>query len=208
MTVSLARAEIQKLQEWALDSPRGTFVVSNHSTHAVPPEDPDLIVWAIGMCSALWRFSANENVVMAAATASKKNASNAVHSGGYLSFRGCRTWYETTGDLRNGVPLVLLHGGPGIPGGAYAQLMSQLADRRPVVRYDQLGCGRSDRPNDPSLWCIQTFVEELAALRDTLGLDQNTPSRAFLGRHARDVGPERILRDRGAGRVERRTTAW
>jgi pimeloyl-ACP methyl ester carboxylesterase len=91
---------------------------------------------------------------------------------GYVSFRGYRTWYRTTGDLRSGVPLVLLHGGPGIPGGAYDPLMAQLADRRPVVRYDQLGCGRSDRPNDPSLWRIETFIDELATLRATLALDR------------------------------------
>jgi pimeloyl-ACP methyl ester carboxylesterase len=41
------RHRIKILQEWALASPRGTLVVSNHSTHAVPREDPDLIVWAI-----------------------------------------------------------------------------------------------------------------------------------------------------------------
>jgi pimeloyl-ACP methyl ester carboxylesterase len=94
-------------------------------------------------------------------------------SNGYISFRGYRTWYETRGDLRGGVPpLVLLHGGPGIPGNSYAPLMMQLADRRPVVRYDQLGCGRSDRPNDPSLWRVETFVDELAALRDALQLDE------------------------------------
>ena len=100
------------------------------------------------------------------------NAASAVPTRGYLSFRGYRTWYETTGDLSSGVPLLLLHGGPGIPGGSYAALMAQLADRRPVVRYDQLGCGRSDRPNDPSLWRVQTFVDELAALRETLGLER------------------------------------
>jgi pimeloyl-ACP methyl ester carboxylesterase len=41
------RHRIKVLQEWALASPRGTLVVSNHSTHAVPREDPELIVWAI-----------------------------------------------------------------------------------------------------------------------------------------------------------------
>jgi pimeloyl-ACP methyl ester carboxylesterase len=100
------------------------------------------------------------------------NESCAGPAAGYFAFRSYRTWYETTGDLNSGVPLVLLHGGPGIPGSAYAPLMAQLANRRPVVRYDQLGCGRSDRPNDPSLWRVQTFVDELAALRDALGLDR------------------------------------
>lgn len=96
----------------------------------------------------------------------------AAFADGYLSFRGYKTWYRTAGDLRKGVPLVLLHGGPGIPGNAYEPLMAQLADRCPSVRYDQLGCGRSDRPNDPSLWRVDTFVEELGAVRDALGLDR------------------------------------
>lgn len=91
---------------------------------------------------------------------------------GFLSFRGYRTWYQTAGDLRSGAPLLLLHGGPGIPSNAFSQVMANLADRRPVVRYDQLGCGRSDRPDDPSLWSIQTFLDELAALRDALGLEE------------------------------------
>jgi pimeloyl-ACP methyl ester carboxylesterase len=41
------RHRVRKLQEWALGSKRGTLVVSNHSTHAVPREDYDLIIWAI-----------------------------------------------------------------------------------------------------------------------------------------------------------------
>ena len=90
---------------------------------------------------------------------------------GFVSFGGYKTWYQTAGDLRSGAPLVLLHGGPGIPGNSYAQLMADLADSRPVVRYDQLGCGRSDRPNAPSLWRVETFLDELAALRDALALD-------------------------------------
>jgi pimeloyl-ACP methyl ester carboxylesterase len=91
---------------------------------------------------------------------------------GYMSFRGYRTFYEARGNLRGGVPLVLLHGGPGIPSNSYATLMTQLADRRAVIRYDQLGCGRSDRPDDPSLWRVETFVSELAALRSELQLDE------------------------------------
>ncbi|MEO7652152.1 MAG: proline iminopeptidase-family hydrolase, partial [Bryobacteraceae bacterium] len=43
---------------------------------------------------------------------------------------------------------------------------------RPVIFYDQLGCGKSDRPADPSLWCAQRFVRELAQLREALGLER------------------------------------
>jgi proline-specific peptidase len=40
------------------------------------------------------------------------------------------------------------------------------------VFYDQLGCGRSDRPGDPTLWTIGRFVEELATLRAHLGIEE------------------------------------
>jgi len=40
-----------------------------------------------------------------------------------------------------------------------------------VVFYDQLGCGQSDRPDDPALWTRERFVRELAAVRAALGLD-------------------------------------
>ncbi|HUF50636.1 MAG TPA: hypothetical protein VMN60_07385 [Longimicrobiales bacterium] len=41
------RHRIELLQEWALASGHGTVVVTNHASHAVPREDPDLIVWAV-----------------------------------------------------------------------------------------------------------------------------------------------------------------
>jgi proline iminopeptidase len=67
--------------------------------------------------------------------------------------------------------LVLLHGGPG-GGRLYLSPLERLAgpDRR-VVTYDQLGCGESDRPDDPSLWRADRFVDELETLRAHLGLD-------------------------------------
>lgn len=68
--------------------------------------------------------------------------------------------------------LVLLHGGPG-GGSLYLKPLERLAgpDRR-VVLYDQLGCGASDQPDDPSLWRADRFVDELEALRAHLGLDE------------------------------------
>jgi pimeloyl-ACP methyl ester carboxylesterase len=38
------------------------------------------------------------------------------------------------------------------------------------VFYDQLGSGESDRPDDPSLWRVETFVEQLQSVREVLGL--------------------------------------
>jgi pimeloyl-ACP methyl ester carboxylesterase len=41
------RHRIRQLQEWALRAPHGTITVSNSTTHLVPREEPELIVWAI-----------------------------------------------------------------------------------------------------------------------------------------------------------------
>ena len=39
-----------------------------------------------------------------------------------------------------------------------------------VLLYDQLGSGKSDRPDDPSLWVVPRFVEELETVRPKLEL--------------------------------------
>lgn len=41
------RHRIEALQEWALASPDGLLLVASRSTHSVPREAPDLIVWSI-----------------------------------------------------------------------------------------------------------------------------------------------------------------
>ena len=92
-------------------------------------------------------------------------------SEGYVDVPGGRVWYVIHGDGGEGIPLLCLHGGPGFPHD-YLEELAQLADRRPVIFYDQLGCGRSDRPDDDSLWRVDRFVEELAAVRTALGLDR------------------------------------
>jgi proline iminopeptidase len=89
---------------------------------------------------------------------------------GYIEVPGGCVWYRIVGD-GTGVPLLCLHGGPGFPHD-YLEELAGLADRRPVVFYDQLGCGRSDRPADKSLWEVERFVEELAVVRESLGLDR------------------------------------
>lgn len=91
-----------------------------------------------------------------------------------MPFQNYQTYYRVVGDLSNGqTPLLLLHGGPGSTHNyfeAFDQLTAQTG--RPVVMYDQLGCGKSDMPDDPSLWTASTWVAELQALRQYLGLQQ------------------------------------
>jgi len=89
---------------------------------------------------------------------------------GFIPAPGGRVWYQISGSGR-GMPPLALHGGPGFPHD-YLEPLAALGDDRPVIFYDQLGCGHSDRPDEPSLWTLERFVEELAAVRGGLGLDR------------------------------------
>lgn len=89
-------------------------------------------------------------------------------SEGFLNVTGGPIWYRITGG-GEGVPLVVLHGGPGGTSCGFSRL-DPLGDSRAIVRYDQLGSGRSGRPDDVSLWEVDRFVEELHSLREQLGL--------------------------------------
>ncbi|MFH1068760.1 MAG: proline iminopeptidase-family hydrolase [Candidatus Glassbacteria bacterium] len=87
---------------------------------------------------------------------------------GYVEVTGGRVWYRVVGSGTE-TPLLLLHGGPGVPS-YYLKPLARLSDERPVVLYDQLGAGHSDHPADSSLWRVDRFVEELQQVRDALGL--------------------------------------
>ena len=90
-------------------------------------------------------------------------------SEGFVNFRGYRTWYRVAGELESGaVPLLALHGGPGSTHHYFTPL-EQLGGERPVVLYDQIGCGASDRPTDIE-WSVAVFREEVDAVRSQLGL--------------------------------------
>jgi proline-specific peptidase len=92
-------------------------------------------------------------------------------SEGFVEFRGYRTWYRLAGDLDSAaIPLLALHGGPGSTHNYFAPLEG-LARERPVVLYDQIGCGKSDHPQDID-WSVAVFRDEVATLREQLGLEQ------------------------------------
>lgn len=89
---------------------------------------------------------------------------------GFIPVDGHRVWYRRAGG-GPGLPLLLLHGGPGA-GHDYLEPLEGLASGREVIFYDQLGCGRSDRPDDPSLWRMERSVREVDTVRRALGLER------------------------------------
>jgi proline-specific peptidase len=88
---------------------------------------------------------------------------------GTISVDGYQVWYRRVGS--GGIPLLLLHGGPGA-GHDYLEPLEALAADRQIVFYDQLGCGRSDQPDDRSLWRMERFVAEVDTVRRALHLEQ------------------------------------
>ena len=88
---------------------------------------------------------------------------------GHIEVLGGRVWYQRLGD-GPGTPVLMLHGGPGAAHYYLRPFAERLARTRPVILYDQLGCGRSDQPDDPSLWTFDRFVTEVDTVREALGL--------------------------------------
>ena len=89
---------------------------------------------------------------------------------GFITVPGGRIWYARMGN-GPGIPLIVIHGGPGSTSFGLKR-WAALGDERPVIRYDQLGSGKSDHPTDTTLFTVARAVQELQALRDSLGLEE------------------------------------
>jgi proline-specific peptidase len=93
---------------------------------------------------------------------------------GYVPFREYKTWYRIVGQGEDDgkLPVLYLHGGPGATHDYIESFEAMAETGRRAIFYDQLGCGKSDLPDDTSLWTVETFVEEVGVVREALGLDR------------------------------------
>ena len=84
-----------------------------------------------------------------------------------------RVWTKRVGtnpDLK----VLLLHGGPGATDELYECFDVWFPGAGiEYYYYDQLGSLRSDQPDDPSLWTLERFVDEVEQVRVALGLDKD-----------------------------------
>jgi proline iminopeptidase len=84
-----------------------------------------------------------------------------------------RVWVKRTGNNPR-LRVLLLHGGPGATHEYLEACDSYLpAAGIEYYYYDQLGSGRSDQPDEPSLWDLDRFVDEVEQVRRALGLDRD-----------------------------------
>ena len=92
---------------------------------------------------------------------------------GRMPFQGFETYYRIVGEKTDLAPLLLIHGGPGSTHN-YFEVLDSLAEtsHRQIISYDQIGCGESYVDGHKELWNLQTWTDELIALRQWLHLDR------------------------------------
>ena len=84
-----------------------------------------------------------------------------------------RVWTKRIGNNPD-LKVLLLHGGPGMTHEYLEACDSYLpAAGIEYYYYDQLGAGRSDQPDEPSLWDLDRFVDEVEQVRQALGLERH-----------------------------------
>lgn len=89
---------------------------------------------------------------------------------GFIHLKQGKVWYEIVGDKER-TPLITVHGGPGVPHD-YLLPLEDLTDERPIIFYDQLGCGNSQRTKNKSTWTVEYFVLELQKVIKDLKLKE------------------------------------
>jgi proline iminopeptidase len=81
-----------------------------------------------------------------------------------------KVWTKRIGSGK--MKVLLLHGGPAFTHSYLEAFESFLPEAGiEIYHYDQLGCGNSDIPDDPSLWTLARYTEEVEEVRKGLGLD-------------------------------------
>ena len=84
-----------------------------------------------------------------------------------------RVWTKRVGNNPR-IKVLLLHGGPGMTHEYFEAFDSYFPGAGiEYYYYDQLGSAYSDQPDEPSLWELPRFVEEVEQVRQALKLDRS-----------------------------------
>lgn len=87
---------------------------------------------------------------------------------GPTELNGTQLFVKTTGQ---GEPIIVVHGGPGMNHTYFLPHLNKLSKKFQVTYYDQRASGQSATP-DPSTISLQTFAEDIDAIRKHIGQDQ------------------------------------
>src|SRR5260370_7329319 len=86
---------------------------------------------------------------------------------GFVDTHGALIYYQSVG---RGTPLMIVHGGPGASHDYFLPYLLPLMRTSRLVFIDERGSGKSSKFDDPRQYTIANMVEEIEAVRQSLGL--------------------------------------
>lgn len=82
-------------------------------------------------------------------------------------------WTRAEGTASDRVPVLMVHGGPGMTSFPFEHTVGPLIARdRPVIYADDRGAGRSDRPAGPEHYSFELLADDLEHIREAYGQEQ------------------------------------
>ena len=123
---------------------------------------------------SLFSFSARTlscSIAVAAVLCLSATASHAAWpvERGYKVINGVSHYYEVIGE---GVPIVVVHGGPGLDHSYFLPQMKELAKNYRLIFYDQRGMGKTSADFDVKRMTMDDLVEDLDGIRQAFGLEK------------------------------------
>ncbi len=111
-------------------------------------------------------------LILVAAVAAACSTPPLLPDDGFVDVPGGRVAFRVIGS-GSSTPVLFIHGGPGGSSCSFVDNVGGIAADRPVILYDQLGSGHSDRIRDlKQLARLPRFVDEIDAIRSELNLQE------------------------------------
>lgn len=114
---------------------------------------------------ALSLFAAASSSVCFAQTSAPANLYPVLE--GFVDSQGALIYYQVMG---RGLPLVIVHGGPGASHDYFLPYLLPLMRSNKLVFIDERGSGKSSKLENPKQYTIANMVEDIEAVRQTLDL--------------------------------------
>jgi proline-specific peptidase len=88
---------------------------------------------------------------------------------GFVDTSGTMIYYMIVG---RGEPLMIVHGGPGASHDYFLPYLLPLARHNRLIFIDERGSGKSEKLEDPGGYTVEAMVEDVEAVRQSLGLSK------------------------------------
>jgi proline iminopeptidase len=123
------------------------------------------------LCAQLWAAGSAAQSTTAATHSAKARPLpvNYPIQEGFVDTSGTMIYYMIVG---RGEPLMIVHGGPGASHDYFLPYLLPLARHNRLIFIDERGSGKSEKLEDPSGYTVEAMVEDVEAVRQSLGLSK------------------------------------